>query len=371
MDPGSRTQEPEIPGKFLEILSAADEPADFGLECLDSNLELQCARGKLFDDFPQGVGQTVRDHFEVDEQIRPEPFAEEMQNRAADFEIQVERAIHKLELFDASVQQFLEAFEERGEGDLPHRDVQRRQAELAREWATARRLNVDDAMRDVLVRIKIVRQRDFFQVRQFGMNDFLWWRVARQQPAANISERQISLASDHVVRAPHNLLLIDFKTHLGSAEDDRDVGSDALQSRNDLRSLRNIPDVNSEADDLRLLGDQHFNQIQRSLIDVEFDQTGAGLQFSEIRQQISEAKRGVRVSGVQRRQHNVRHGANLSRYRRCGQNEIIRGSRLLHEREKVNKKLIISVCSWLDQVEVTHMRYRAPSFAELQKQPLE
>ena len=55
-----------------------------------------------------------------------------------------------------------------------------------------------------------------------------------------------------------------------------------------------------------LLGD-----IERALIDIELDKTGPRLQLTEIRHQVAQAERRVNVFGVERGQHDVRHGAKI------------------------------------------------------------
>ena len=75
-------------------------------------------------------------------------------------DVEIERAVNELELFHAAIQQPLQLFEQGGQGNLPHRNVERRQAKLARERTAARRLDVDDAVRDVVVGVEVVRQDD-------------------------------------------------------------------------------------------------------------------------------------------------------------------------------------------------------------------
>ena len=51
-------------------------------------------------------------------------------------------------------------------GDLPHWDVQRRKAKLAGERAAARGFDVNDTVRDVLLVVKLVRQRELGELGQ-------------------------------------------------------------------------------------------------------------------------------------------------------------------------------------------------------------
>src|SRR4051812_16132087 len=92
------------------------------------------------------------------------PFQEELKQGTADVDVQVEGAIHELEVLDASrdeLFQFLHYFLER---ELPHWNVQCRQAEFAGKWAAPRSLDVDETMGDVCVIIERVRERQFRHV---------------------------------------------------------------------------------------------------------------------------------------------------------------------------------------------------------------
>src|SRR5712675_2197235 len=78
-----------------------------------------------------------------------------------------------------------------------------------------------------------------------------------------------------------------------SANDDRDVGSNALESGDNFRRLGDVPNVNAQPDNSRSPREQHFDYVDRSLVDVEFGKAGPGLQFAEVGQKITQAKRGM------------------------------------------------------------------------------
>src|SRR5262245_18788209 len=115
------------------ILPAADEPADLVIERLDADLELERARWNLCDDLAQGLRQAIGNHLKVEEQSRLVTVEEELQERFADVVVQVERAIHELELLHTAVEQPLKFSQHSIERHLSHRDVQRTQAELTSE----------------------------------------------------------------------------------------------------------------------------------------------------------------------------------------------------------------------------------------------
>ena len=54
-------------------------------------------------------------------------------------------------------------------------------------------------------------------------------------------------------------------------------------------------------------GEQHFHDIERSLLDVELDQAGARFQIAQVSQQITQAKGGMNVFCVQCGQDDVGH----------------------------------------------------------------
>ena len=137
--------------------------------------------------------------------------------------VEIEGAVHKLELPHAAVEQALQVLEQRGQGSLPHRDVERREAELARERAAARGLDIDDAVRHVLVVVEIVGQRELRELGQLGGDDLAGGPFPREQLRADLGELQVRLAGDDVVGQLHDGLGLGFVADLRPAEDDRDV----------------------------------------------------------------------------------------------------------------------------------------------------
>src|SRR5208282_2400277 len=66
------------------ILPAFDGRADRLVERLDPDLELQRARRELRDDFAQRLGQSVGNHFEMEEMAGPVMLQKEFENGFAD-----------------------------------------------------------------------------------------------------------------------------------------------------------------------------------------------------------------------------------------------------------------------------------------------
>ena len=71
------------------------------------------------------------------EYIEYDRFEEEVENRLADSQVQIERPIDKLELPDAAIEQRLHRRQKRFELRLPDGNFEGRQAELAGKRATA------------------------------------------------------------------------------------------------------------------------------------------------------------------------------------------------------------------------------------------
>ena len=98
-------------------------------------------------------------------------------------DVEIERAVNKFELFQPAIQKLLHFGEEFVQRDLPHGNVERREAKFAGERAAARRLDVNDAVREVVVGVKVVGQGDLRKVRQLGGDDFGQIRTRSPRPS--------------------------------------------------------------------------------------------------------------------------------------------------------------------------------------------
>ena len=122
---GFAAQKIKIVREPFVILPPADERADFGIERLDADLELQRARWKFGDDFAQFGGQPVGNHFKMVKMSGLMARKEKFQNRLAGGYIEIERTVNELELLYATIEQPLHLFEKNGQGNLPNRNVER------------------------------------------------------------------------------------------------------------------------------------------------------------------------------------------------------------------------------------------------------
>src|SRR5579872_6149489 len=148
----------------------------------------------------------------MDEEAELIMIEKKLKERLAGAEIEVEGAVNKLELTNAAAQQFLQILQQRRQRELPHRNVERRQAKLAREGAAAGRFDVNDSMRHVLIIVQTVRRDELSQIGKIGGNYFSGRFFPSQQILADFSELQIRLTRDDVMGEMDNRLMLDFVT---------------------------------------------------------------------------------------------------------------------------------------------------------------
>src|SRR5882672_12155892 len=98
------TQKPQILREARVVLPTADQLANLGVQGLNPDLKLQRPRRETGDDLPQRVGKSIRNHFEMGEEARTVTGEKELQNGPTDVQVQVERAIDKLELPHTALQ---------------------------------------------------------------------------------------------------------------------------------------------------------------------------------------------------------------------------------------------------------------------------
>jgi hypothetical protein len=115
VDGGVFAEETEVIFEALEVLAPADSVGDLVIEGLDADFELEGAWREAGDPIPEGVGEPVGDHFEMEEEIGSIAFEEEGEDGAAAFDVQIERAIDELERFDAAREEPFEGWEKAGE----------------------------------------------------------------------------------------------------------------------------------------------------------------------------------------------------------------------------------------------------------------
>src|SRR5690606_17760860 len=150
--------------------------------------------------------------------------------------------------------------------------VERRQAELTPERASARRLDVDDAMAQVFVAVERIRRLQRVGRDRLAGDDPLRRPGAREQLAAQLREGHVGGSGDHEVGVAADLLRFGLVADLGAADDELYLGRDARQDRDQPRGLLDVPDVDAEADDPRLPREDALGQRFGARADDELDE---------------------------------------------------------------------------------------------------
>ena len=145
---------------FRVVLAAADPSGDFLVEGLDADFELERGGREFLDEDTERFGKAVGNHLEMEEQPWLITVEEKLENGGAGFQIEVECAVNEFELAAAAVEKALHGGEKSVERKLADRFVEGGETELAFVGTTSRGFDVNDAMREVVVGVEIVRQRE-------------------------------------------------------------------------------------------------------------------------------------------------------------------------------------------------------------------
>jgi hypothetical protein len=105
VDTGLAPEEAQVLLNLSVVLSAADALRDFFVEGLYADFKLERAWRELADQLAQSLGQAIGDHLEVQEQAGHVALQEELEDSAADVEVEVEGAIHELEMANAALEE--------------------------------------------------------------------------------------------------------------------------------------------------------------------------------------------------------------------------------------------------------------------------
>jgi len=214
-------------------------------------------------------------------------------------------------LAQAALKELAGGGEEGVERELADGHVERGEAEFAGERAAARGFEVDDAMGEVVVVVKIVRELELGEVGDLGGDNFGGRFLTTEEGAAEIGEFEIGFARNDVIGQADDFLCFGFVTNFGSAEDDGETGADAFEGGDDFGSGCDVPNVDADADDLRVLGEDGFDDFEWALLEIEFEDGGQGAEWTEVGEQIAQAKGGVDVARVESGQDDLRHGGNI------------------------------------------------------------
>lgn len=106
------------------------------------------------------------------------------------------------------------------------------------------------------------------------MNDSILRRMTLQNPAAQRSERRVSLAGHHVVGKRAEVRLIILETHLRPAQHHHRLRADPPKNAHHLLDDADIPDVNPQPHHPRPRRQDRLDNLQRPVLQRELHQTG-------------------------------------------------------------------------------------------------
>ena len=92
--------------------------------------------------------------------------------------------------------------------------------------------------------------------------------------------------------------------------------------------------IDAEAEDGWIFREQRLGDVERALVDIEFQKLGAGLKRAEVREEVTQAEGGVNIFRVEGGQDNFRHCAWKLAARAAGRNERAAARSVLEEPER-------------------------------------
>ncbi len=206
------------------------------IEGLHTHFQLQHARRKQCQLRFQAVWQVVGDDFKMQKQVsfgrsswagrsrrvslrwttwglcRVRRLGQFVQKKLQDahrmLDLQIERAVDKLEAAGTALVQALQRRQHAVKLKAPSGFVERTEAKLALERAATRGFHIQQAVRQVGIRIFVIRQRQLGQRRLLAGDDFHQGRWPVQQGAAQLGKAHVAPAGDDKVGQLADRLLI-------------------------------------------------------------------------------------------------------------------------------------------------------------------
>ena len=121
-----------------------------------------------------------------------------------------------------------------------------------------------------------------------------------QQGPAEFGETDITPTRDDVIGEAHNVLLIGFMADFRPTQHDLDLRSLRFEQAHQGAGLRDVPDVHTQTDDLRVLRQQFVGNFLRLTGNGELTQCRLRPQLPHVRQQIPQTQRRMDVFGIER-----------------------------------------------------------------------
>ena len=218
--------------------------------------------------------------------------------------IQVERAVDEFEQAGAACVQGFQLRQKHVGIERPCSLIQRRQAKFALERTAARRLHVERAMGDVFIAVQRIGRHDLSQRRLHACMHFHQGLRPVQNLPAQLRKSDVAPAGYQIVGQLHYRLFAEFIRHFRAAQHDNQLRCNPLQHGDDPGGFLDIPYIDAEADDARLLRQQLFDDVRRSGANHEFLHACRRLQVPHICQQVTQTQRSVRIAGIEGGQQN-------------------------------------------------------------------
>ena len=147
------------------------------VEALNAHLKLQYARRELGDHVLEPIRQVIGNDFEMHKQVWcdisvRQAIQKKLQNPQRRINLQIECAIHKLEVTGSAPVQRVQFHQKHVQIKRPCGFIQRTQTKLALERTAARGLDVQQAMCQISVGVFGIGQRDLVQRGLFTGDNF-------------------------------------------------------------------------------------------------------------------------------------------------------------------------------------------------------
>ena len=144
----------------------------------------------------------------------------------------------------------------------------------------------------------LIRQRKLGERGQPRVDHLGVGLSSRHQFTAEISKRDIRLPRYEVVSERYDRLLFVLEAHLGTSDHNRNIRSDLLEKRDHLSRFDNVPDVDSEPYNRRLLLKEALYDLPSRLRRLVLNDGGTGLKLREIGVEVTQSNRSVDELGV-------------------------------------------------------------------------
>ncbi|MNY43738.1 hypothetical protein D3C86_1787170 [compost metagenome] len=125
---------------------------------------------------------------------------------------------------------------------------------------------------------------------------------AVQDLVAHLGEGHVAPAGDHIVRQARNLLLVGLVRYLRSAQHHDNLRRHALQHAHHFVGLFDVPYIDAETDDARLVRQDALHDLRGLGADHELLDPGLLLQLPHVRKQVAQAQGSMGVARIEGRE---------------------------------------------------------------------